>query len=283
MHIYRSHSATQPANNPTLIDSKPSKVKQMASSAKFHAVIAGVGKAGTGRSVALKFAKTYPVVLLARSSGNLSELVTEIEQAGGRAVGISADVSDPESVKTAFEQIEKHKGGVLDPDSKLAAAVYNVGNMVGNGPFLETTEKQLNDSLNANVTGLYNFSKKTIPQLLETVNATPSHPPTLIVTGATASVRGSAKFGIFAAGKFAVRALSQSLAREFGPRGVHVAHAVIDGGIDGEKGAHYTANGGVEDGKLKPEAIADEYWHLHTQHRSAFTQEVDLRPYVEKF
>lgn len=249
----------------------------------FHAVIAGVGQGGTGRAVALRFAKTYPVVLLARSSNTLSGIVAEIEQAGGKAVGVSADVSDAESVSTAFAQIEKHKGGALAADSKLAAAVFNVGGGFSPGPFLESTKQQLDASLGSNINGLYNFSKSAIPQLLEAVDAGSSHSPTLIVTGATASVKGSARFGVFAAGKFAVRALSQSLAREFGPRGVHVAHAIIDGVIDAVPQKGWEANGGAPDGKLKPEAIADEYWHLHTQHRSAFSQEVDLRPYIEKF
>ena len=126
------------------------------------------------------------------------------------------------------------------------------------------------------------------------------HPPTLIVTGATASVRGSAGFSVFAAGKFAQRALAQSFAREFGPKGVHVANVIIDGGIDTPWGKGRVVNDGVEDGKIKPEAvsltrvldcereanmvkIAESYWHLHTQHRSAFTQELDVRPFVEKF
>lgn len=130
--------------------------------------------------------------------------------------------------------------------------------------------------------GLFNFSKKVIPLLLESVNDSP-HPPSLIITGATASVRGSARFGDFAAGKFAVRALGQSLAREFGPQGIHVAHAIVDGVIDIPRTKNFAVNGGAPDGKIDPDAIAESYWYLHTQPRSHFTQELDLRPYVEKF
>ena len=142
--------------------------------------------------------------------------------------------------------------------------------------------------------------------LLEDSVSSSSHAPSLIVTGATASSRGSAKFGGFAAGKFALRGLSQSLAREFGPKGVHVAHVIVDGVIDIPKTKHYDVNNGAPDGKISPEAvcskvlfpnsvkrwltilfsvlqIADTYWFLHTQHRSAFTQELDIRPYIEKF
>lgn len=131
--------------------------------------------------------------------------------------------------------------------------------------------------------GLFYFAQKTIPQLLDVVDAGPAHPPTLIVTGATAALRGSVRFAAFAAGKFAQRAITQSLAREFGPRGVHVAYAIIDGGIDTPWGKDRVVNGGVADGKISPDAIAESYWYLHTQPRSAFTQEIELRPFVEKF
>ncbi|CAN8100856.1 unnamed protein product [Discula destructiva] len=134
-------------------------------------------------------------------------------------------------------------------------------------------------------TGLLNFAHAILPLLLGSVDAGPVHPPSLIVTGATASLRGSARFADFAAGKFAARALTQSLAREFGPRGVHVAHAIIDGAIDVPKLVEFKEQitGGKPDAMLSPDSIAESYFCLHTQHRSAFTQELDLRPYTEKF
>ncbi|KAK4162229.1 hypothetical protein QBC43DRAFT_322062 [Cladorrhinum sp. PSN259] len=244
---------------------------------KFYAVIAGVG-AGTGRSVALRFAQTYPVVLLARNPSSYTDIVSEIKSSGGQAIGISTDTSDPASVASAFEQIKKEF-----PEKNLAAAVYNVGAGYAIKPFLELQPSDLSASLTHNVGGLFNFAQATLPSLLASLNASPPHPPTLIITGATASVRGSARFGTFAAAKFAVRALGQSLAREFGPQGVHVAHVIVDGIIDIPRMKGYTANDGKEDGKISPDAIADSYWHLHTQHRSSFTHELDLRPYVEKF
>ena len=127
------------------------------------------------------------------------------------------------------------------------------------------------------------------------------YPPTLIVTGATASIKGSAKFACFAAGKSGARALAQSIAREYQPKGVHVAHAVVDGVIDIPRTQSYNVNGGAEDGKISADSvssfkrikkrsrlsntsqIAETYWNLHTQHRSGFTWEVDIRPYVEKW
>ncbi|KAL2159998.1 hypothetical protein VTH06DRAFT_1653 [Thermothelomyces fergusii] len=205
----------------------------MASTSAFYAVVAGVG-AGTGRSLALRFARAYPVVLIARNPSSYDSVVAEIRQQGGEARGISADTSDPAAVASA---------------------------------------------LDSNVRGLFNFAQATLPSLLDAVPTSP-HPPTLLITGATGSVRGSARFGTFAAGKFAVRALGQSLAREFGPKGVHVAHVIVDGVIDIPRTRGFTVNDGKEDGKISPDAIAESYWHLHTQHRSSFTQELDLRPFI---
>lgn len=106
--------------------------------------------------------------------------------------------------------------------------------------------------------GLFNFAQNTLPLLLESVDSSPN-PPSLIVTGATASIRGSAKFTNFAAGKFAARAITQSLAREFGPQGVHVAHAIIDGGIDIPRLAEYKDkfNNGAPDGLISPDSVSE--------------------------
>ena len=108
------------------------------------------------------------------------------------------------------------------------------------------------------------------------------HPPTLIFTGATASIKSNALMSSFSTGKYALRALSQSLAKEFGPKGVHVAHAVVDGVIDVERTKEWMLEGGP-DAKISPAAIAEQYWHLHTQPKSCFTQEIDIRPFCEKF
>ncbi|PNP60525.1 hypothetical protein THARTR1_00549 [Trichoderma harzianum] len=219
----------------------------------FFAIISGVGS-GTGASVARRFAQSYAVVLLSRKPSSYESIVADIKAAGGTAIGITADAADPAAVDAAFVQIEKEL-----PGSKLAAA-----------------------NLDSSANGLFYFAQKTLPLLLAAVDSSP-HPPSLLVTGATASLRGSAFFSTFAAGKFAQRAITQSLAREFGPKGIHVALAVIDGGIDTPWGKDRIVNNGVEDGKISPDAIADSYWHLHTQHRSSFTQELDIRPFVEKF
>jgi len=248
----------------------------MAASSSFYSVVAGVG-AGTGRSVALKFAKTYPVVLLARNPANYESIVDEIKSSGGHAIGISTDIASPSSVSDAFKQIEKEFKG-----KKLAAAVFNVGGGFVRKPFLELTQDDYEAGFVANGRGFFLFSQAVLPGLLDSVSSS-QHPPSLIITGATASLRGSANLASFASGKFALRATGQSLAREFGPKGVHIAHVIVDGVIDIPRTKEWQVNGGVEDSKISPDAIADAYWHLHTQPRSTFTQELDIRPYVEKF
>nr|KAK5446787.1 hypothetical protein LTR18_002364 [Exophiala xenobiotica] len=285
------------------------------SSQKAWAIVAGVGP-GTGASVARRFAQKYSVALLARNPSNFEPLVKEIEAAGGKAVGISTDCADGKSVKSAFEQLKKEMG-----DASLAAAVYNIGGRFVRKPFLDLSEDDfeagweangyLRDTLGVlvltiilNRRGAFHFSKAVLPLLLESVKNSPEYPPTLIFTSATAAMKGSANCASFATGKFAMRALAQSLAREFGPKGIHVSHAIIDGVIDIERTKDYKFD--HPDAKIKPEAvrvqrspfgivpcmeltkmilpqIADSYWYLHTQPRTCFTNELDIRPYIEKW
>ncbi|KAG4435027.1 hypothetical protein IFR05_009483 [Cadophora sp. M221] len=248
------------------------------SASKFYAIIAGVGP-GTGRSVALRFAKSYPVVLLSRSPSSYEPIIDEINKSGGTAHGFSADTSSSTAVSETFRKIKDVVGG----DAKLAAAVYNVGGKLVRKPFLELTSEEFGAGYSANGLGLFNFAQQAMPLLLSAVESKPQYPPTLILTGATASLKASANFAAFATGKFAMRAIGQSLAREFGPQGVHVAHVVFDGVVDIPSSKGFEVNEGKEDGKINSDAIAENYWNLHTQHRSAWTQELDLRPYVEKF
>ncbi|KNG86848.1 oxidoreductase, short chain dehydrogenase/reductase family [Aspergillus nomiae NRRL 13137] len=240
---------------------------------KPFAIIAGVGP-GTGASIARKFAQAYSVVLLARNPANFTPVVDEINANGGQATGISADLSDTNSVNSAFEKITQQYGG-----STLAAAVFNSGGGFVRKPFLELTEEEFVSGFESQGKGGFNFAQRTLPLLQKASGL--QHPPTLIFTGATASLKGSASFSAFASGKFALRALAQSLAREFGPKGVHVSHVVIDGVIDIPRTKAWTFE--HEDAKLDPAAIADAYWHLHTQPRTTWGFELDLRPYVEKW
>ncbi|KAL2853209.1 hypothetical protein BJX68DRAFT_234188 [Aspergillus pseudodeflectus] len=242
--------------------------------AKPLAIIAGVGP-GTGASVARKFAAAYSVVVIARNPDNYNPLVEEINASGGKALGLSADLSDSSAVSSVFDKISQQF-----KDAPLAAAVFNSGGGFVRKPFLELTEEEFTNGFRSQGLGAFNFAKQTLPLLQKSTGQLP-HPPTLIFTGATASVRGSANFAPFASGKFALRALAQSLAREFGPKGVHIAHVIIDGVIDIPRTKEWKFE--HEDAKLDPGAIADAYWHLHTQPRTTFGFELDLRPYVEKW
>ncbi|GME24875.1 Short-chain dehydrogenase/reductase SDR [Neofusicoccum parvum] len=243
---------------------------------KLVAVVAGVGP-GTGAAVARKFASLYPVVLLARNPENYEGVVKDIKAAGGSAVGIPTDIADPKSVKAAFAKIGDEFGG----DYGLAAAIFNASGRFVRKPFLELSEDEFSAGLDVSVKGAFLFAQAALPRL---VSATPKsqHPPSLIFTGATASVKANAHVASFATGKWALRALSQSLAKEFGPQGVHVSHAIIDGVIDIPRTKDYLKEAGP-DAKISADGIADAYWHLHTQPRTTLTWEIDIRPFVEKW
>ncbi|KAI9660244.1 MAG: hypothetical protein M1831_003551 [Alyxoria varia] len=253
------------------------------------AIIAGVGP-GTGASVARRFARSYPVALLARSRSSFQPLVEEINGSGGRAEGFEADVSDEESLKGAFREMESKFGGGGGTAPSAAAAVFNASGKFVRKSVLEYSVGDWENGLQVGVRGGFLFSQATLPLLLRHASDDSSknekqqqqHPPTLIFTGATASVKSNALMSAFSTEKYALRALSQSLAKEFGPKGVHVAHAIIDGVIDIEKTKHWMLEAGP-DAKISPDAIAEEYWHLHSQHKSCFTQEIDIRPFCEKF
>ncbi|KAI2628181.1 hypothetical protein GGS21DRAFT_246169 [Xylaria nigripes] len=246
-------------------------------SSKFYTVIVGAG-GGTGKAVATQFGKTYTVVLLARSAATYETSLKAVNENGGKAIGVIADANDRDSLNKAFETIAKEL-----PGYKLAAAIYNVAARPEPLPFMQIDPKDIEDTFAGNIRGLFNFAQKTLPLLEDSVSTSP-YPPSLIVTGATASVRGSANFAAFATGKWGARGMAQSIAREYGPKGVHVAHAVIDGVITGPRSERWqNINNNAPDGKVNPESIAHTYWSLHTQHRSGFTFEVDVRPYVEKW
>lgn len=164
----------------------------------------------------------------------------------------------------------------------MQAAIFNASGAFVRKPFLELKPSDYSAGFAVSGMGAFLFSQATLPLLLRSLDASPKYPPTLVFTGATASLKGGAQMSSFASGKFALRALAQSLAREFGPKGVHVAHAIIDGVIDIERTKEWMKDAGP-DAKISADAIADAYWFLHTQHRSCFTNEIDIRPFVEKW
>ena len=232
---------------------------------KLIAIVAGVG-AGTGASVARRFAKAYPVVLLARNPENFQSLAEEINSNGGKAIGISTDVSDSQSVQNAVNTIKKEFGSdvgaavcinlhplVTAPDHDQAA-IFNASGGFVRKPFLELPEEAFTQSLGVSAKGGFLFSQATLPFLLKGVEQKSQHPPSLIFTGATASVKSSAQLSSFSTGKWALRALSQSLAKEFGPQGVHVGHAIIDGVIDIPRTKEWLKELGPE-AKLNADAV----------------------------
>jgi NAD(P)-dependent dehydrogenase (short-subunit alcohol dehydrogenase family) len=235
--------------------------------------IAGVGaSAGLGAALARRFAKGgLLVALTGRNSERVQAVAAEIVAAGGRAHALPGDVSSPDDVRRLVAGVQ-----ALGP---LRAALFNAGNAVRGTP-LELTPEEFESTWRGSTYAGFLFARAALPELLSAGSGT------LLFTGATASLRGRGPFVAFAAAKAGLRSVAQSFAREYGPRGVHVAHVVIDGGIDGERlrarAPHLAADAGA-DGLLQPDAIAETYWQLHRQHRSAWTHELDLRPYRETF
>ncbi|GAX43099.1 short-chain dehydrogenase/reductase SDR [Tolypothrix sp. NIES-4075] len=232
------------------------------------AVVVGVGP-GLGSAIAHKFAsENFAVGLIARNADQLTEIQSEIQTNGGTALIFPADVTDAASIKDAFAQIKSQ----LDAPEVL---VYNAGAFQMAG-ILELTPEQFENSWKVNCFGAFVAAQQILPAMVEQGRGT------ILLTGATAALKGSARFSALAVGKFGLRALAQSLAREFGPQGIHVAHIVIDGMINTER-----VRGMIPEREehtlLSPEAIAQNYWQLYNQDTTAWTLELDLRPAVEKF
>jgi NAD(P)-dependent dehydrogenase (short-subunit alcohol dehydrogenase family) len=223
------------------------------------ALIVGAGS-GLSASLARLFAKEgMRVALAARNMGKLAPLVKETG-----AVAIECDASVSSQVDALFEKVPA-------PD----LVVYNAGYRT-RGPLVSLEPKEVERTLMISAYGGFLVGQGAAKRML--ARATGS----ILFTGASASVKGYAESAPFAMGKFALRGLAQSMARELAPRGIHVAHFVIDGGIlQGSADTRSQARG--QDGMLLPDEIARNYLNVHRQHRSAWTWEVELRPWVEKF
>lgn len=230
--------------------------------------VVGVGP-GLGGSVAKRFAREgYAIALMARKQETLKPIEEEIQEMGARAASIPVDATDPASVAEGFDRMRSELG----PADVL---VYNAGAFKMGG-VLEVDEEAFQKCLLANCAGAYYAARQVLPNMVEQKSGT------VLFTGATASLRGGARFSCLATGKFGLRALAQSMARELGPQGIHVAHVIIDGQIDTPR-IHEMMPGREAHTLLQPDRIADVYWHLHTQDPTTWTQELDLRPSVEKF
>ena len=239
-------------------------------STKRVALVVGAGDA-TGGAVARRFARAgYVACVTRRSADKLEPLVRSIRDSGGEAHGFASDARKEDEVTALVEDIENRIG-------PIEVFVFNVGANVPCG-ILEETPRKYFKIWEMACFGGFLTSQAVARRMVARGQGT------IIFTGATASLRGAANFAAFAGAKHAVRALAQSMARELGPRGIHVAHTVIDGAIDtafirDSFPAKYAQKS--QDGILSPEHIAEAYWYLHSQPRDAWTFELDLRPWME--
>jgi NAD(P)-dependent dehydrogenase (short-subunit alcohol dehydrogenase family) len=236
------------------------------------AIVVGVGsEQGLGAALARRFASEgHRVIVSGRTEAKVAKVVRAIVDRGGKAEAFIADATIESDVVALFDfaQASSHAVDLV---------VFNAGNNVRHD-FRTMPAELFEQTWRVAAFGGFLVGREAARRLV------PSGKGSVIFTGATASLRGKPPFTAFASAKAALRSLAQSMAREFGPQGIHVAHVVIDGGIDGEK-----LNSAVPqlkemrgaDGLLNIDAIADAYWHLHTQHPSAWTHELDLRPFKE--
>ena len=227
-------------------------------------IVTGVG-AGTGAAVCRRFAREgYRVAMLARSPQSLAELEAEIPG----TVAFPTDVTDESALRAALQRIRNELGSVR-------VLVHNAGN-ASFGDLMNVDTEKFEQAWRINTLALFVCGQEVAPDMIAAGRGT------IIVTGATASLRGGAAFAAFASAKAGQRALAQSMARLLGPKGVHVAYVVIDGVIDMPRTREFMANAPKES-FLAPDAIAETYWQLARQDRSAWTFELDLRPFAEKW
>ena len=237
------------------------------------ALVVGVGP-GLGAALARRFAKDgMQVAAAARDAARLEPLARELGELGPGGRAYACDATDEAAVKSLFGQVKADLG---EPD----LVVYNAGAFV-RAAVADIEIEEFERCWRALCLGGFLVGRAAARLMTARAEAGGTG-GTIIFTGATASLRGGANFANLAVGKFGLRALAQSMARELGPLGVHVAHTIIDGQIESERYAEL-AKDRPDDGLLVPDAIAESYLNLHRQHRSAWTQELDLRPWVEKF
>ena len=236
------------------------------------ALIIGAGDA-TGGEIAKRFARGgYIACMTRRNADKLKPLIEEIEQHGGVAYGFASDARKEEQVIELMEHIEADIG-------PIEVLVFNIG---ANVPcsILEETARKYFKIWEMACFGAFLTGREAAKRMVTRERGT------IIFTGATAGTRGAAGFAAFAGAKHALRALAQSMARELGPRNIHVAHVVVDGAIDTdfikETFPEMYAKKD-QDGILNPVHIAENYWHLAQQPRDAWTHELDLRPWMERW
>jgi NAD(P)-dependent dehydrogenase (short-subunit alcohol dehydrogenase family) len=231
------------------------------------AFLTGAGP-GLGASLARRFAKEYAVAVNARNESFVKSLGDEIRASGGTALEVPGDVGDRDQVAGMFRSIRERLG---PPDVLL----YNAGSGAF-GTVTEITPEQFEASWRVNAFGAFLCAAECTPDMISRGRGV------MLFTGATAGVKAGPRSVAFGPAKFAMRGLAQSLARDLGPKGIHVAWINVDGSIDipGARGLKPSLQ---DSDFLKPDAVAETYWHLAHQDRSAWTMELEVRPFKEKF
>jgi len=238
------------------------------------ALLVGAGDA-IGAAVARRFAEGgYKVCIARREAAKSQALVDELNAAGYDVRAFSTDARDEKSVQNLFEQVERDAG-------PIEVCLFNAGANVGK-PLLETTERLFFRAWQLACYAGFLVGREATRVMTERGRGT------ILFTGATASVRGGKNFAAFAAAKFGLRAVAQSMARELGPKNIHVAHLIMDGAVDSpEIHRRFMVDKGIDASTLPPDSmtktssIAEIYWFLHGQPRDGWTHELDLRPSVE--
>jgi NAD(P)-dependent dehydrogenase (short-subunit alcohol dehydrogenase family) len=229
--------------------------------------VVGVGP-GLGAALARRFSKEYSVALIARGEDKLVGLAKEIEAAGGKAIAVSADFSKPADIAAAFDKV-RHGLGEVD------VLLYNAA-MRPFGKLMDTKPSTFENTWRVTTFGAFLAAQEVVPAMLKRGSGA------IIFTGATAGIKPFPTSAAFGPAKFAMRGLAQVMARDLQPQGIHVAYVNVDGAIDmpaiRERFPQIT-----EDAMLKPSAIAETYWHLAHQDRSAWSHDVDVRPFKEKW
>jgi len=229
--------------------------------------IVGVGP-GLGLALARRFAERYALALIARNQQFLASVATQVAGAGRRAIAVEADLTDAGQIERAFSRIRAELGAPEVTIYNAAARSF--------GRLMETKPSTFETTWRVTAFGAFLCSQQVVPDMTKAGRGS------ILVTGATAGIKPFATSAAFGPAKFAMRGLAQVMARDLGPAGIHVAYINIDGPIDNPRTRERVPQANDED-LLKPAAIADVYWHLAHQERSAWTQELDVRPYREKF
>ncbi len=230
-------------------------------------VVVGVGE-GLGAALAHRFAAGYKVVLIARSAEVIGKVGAEIKEAGGVALPIQSDATVESQIGSAHEQINRDLG-------PIEILIFNGGRRPM-GRLMDTTPEVFEQTWRLHVFGAFLWARQVVPQMLARGSGT------ILITGATAGVRPWPTSAAFAPAKFAVRGLAQVMSRDLHPQGIHVAYVNVDGGIDMPLLRKFRPDAHDSD-FLKPSAIADAFWYLAHQDRSAWSHELDVRPFKEKF